>query len=148
MLFLFVVIFYAIISSCNFTQQQFEFFYYPAKNVYYDVTNKLYLYSLDGGKTWDSTYAYTTAEPATLGSKQIIYNPTFNVWEKNNEHVQQYDGHIINISVVDTSDLKQSLVAERKIKKINTSGSAAVTTAKEPEKKPGFFKRLFGKKNK
>jgi hypothetical protein len=145
-LFLFLLISYSIFSSCNnILQKKFEFFYYPSKNVYYDVANKLYIYSLDGGNTWDSSYATTDKEPATLGNKQIIYSPTPNVWVNNNEHLQQYNGRLISIENSDSSNTQEDMVADRKIKKAKP---VVTTTAKEPEKKPGFFKRLFGKKNK
>jgi hypothetical protein len=143
-LFLSLVICGAIICSCNnITQKNFEFFYYPSKNVYYDVTNSLYLYSLDGGKTWDSLSVKAAKEPATLGSKQIIYASTPEVWKDNQQHINQYNGRAINITDSDSSS-KNNLAADRKIRK----PKAAITiTNKQPEKKPGFFKRLFGKKN-
>ena len=146
-LFLFVSIYSLIISSCdNLTQKRFEFFYYPAKNIYYDVADKFYLYSLDGGRTWDSARVTTTAAPATLGDKETIYSTTHEIWMQNNEHIKQFNAHLIDIAGMDTAVSNQDLVAERKAKKIRIVTDTE--TSKEPEKKPGFFKRLFGKKNK
>jgi len=134
-----------IISSCdNLTQKKFEFFYYPARNVYYDVSGKLYLYSLDGGKTWDSAIATVAVEPSILGNKEIVYSTLPEVWMENDVHVKQYNGHVINIAGIDTGLSKLELAAERKAKKIREGTN---TSNKTPEKKPGFFKRLFGKKN-
>src|SRR5215831_10611383 len=98
-LFLFLSTGLGILLSCNgFTQKRFEFFYYPAKNIYYDVAGKFYLYSLDGGNSWDSVRATTIAEAGTLGNKEIIYSPTPEVWLQNDTHVKQYNGHVINIA--------------------------------------------------
>lgn len=135
-----------IFSSCDFfTNKQFEFYYYPSKNVYYNVADNEYIFSLDGGKTWDSLNLLLNKEPATLGNKQIIYSRTPEIWLNNAEHVQQYKGHIINVTGSDSTSFRQDLAEERKLKK--TVATSPVQT-KEPEKKPGFFKRLFSKKNK
>lgn len=142
---LFLLVSCMVIPSCNsITQKKFEFFYYPASNVYYDVTNSVYLYSLDGGKTWDSLNTKTNKEPAIPGGKQVIYSTTPEIWEENAEHLKQYNGHVMNITGNDSNTSNETLVAERKTKK----AKAPVTNTNEkPEKKPGFFKRLFGKKN-
>lgn len=145
-LFLAVFIFVgtAITLSCNnFMQQEFEFFYYPSRNVYYDVTNQMYLYSLDGGKSWDSLRVAEEKVPAIPGAKEILYSLTPEIWVNNPSHVQQYKAQTIDISGYDSTLSQKDLVAERKIKKVVTP-----VEDKEPEKKPGFFKRLFGKKNK
>jgi len=145
--FIFLFICCAIILSCNTTtQKEFEFYYYPARNVYYSVTNNLYFYSLDGSKTWDSVSAYADKEPVTLGSKQIIYSTTPEIWLANKEHVNQYKGQLINVIDNDSSLAQNNSVAERKIKKVIQP--PVTGPEKKPEKKPGFFQRLFGKKNK
>ena len=134
-----------IFSSCNeITQKKLEFFYYPQFNVYFDVANSEYFFSLDSGKTWDSAYARTSDEPATLGSKQILYSDKHAIWNNNEEHLKQYNGRAINIVYSDTVTVKQDEVADRKIKKVKSVSSE---TIKQPEKKPGFFQRLFGKKH-
>ncbi len=53
-------------------KDDYEFYYYPEKNVYYDVEKKNFFYSLDGGKTWDSTINPSGNDPGTLGKKVII----------------------------------------------------------------------------
>ena len=145
--FLFLFICCAIILSCNtITQKEFEFYYYPARNVYYSVTINLYFYSLDGGKTWDSVNEYASEEPVTLGSKQIIYATTPEIWLNNKEHLSQYKGQLINVTDNDSSLAQTNSAAERKIKKVMQP--PVTEQQKKPEKKPGFFQRLFGKKNK
>jgi hypothetical protein len=131
-------------SSCNkITQKKFEFFYYPQLNVYFDVAAREYFFSLDSGKTWDSVYSNTNAEPATLGNKQILYSDTHAIWDSNEEHLKQYNGHAINIIYSDTVSVTQDEVTDRKTKKIKS----VTADTKQPEKKPGFFQRLFGKKH-
>jgi hypothetical protein len=145
LLFCFVACSLFILSCNNAGNQKFEFYYYPARNIYYDVTTKEYLYSLDGGTTWDSINIKTNADvTSTLGTKRIIYSTTPEIWRDNSAHIQQYNGHLINIIAGDTSVSSEDLAAERKSKR----PKATVTNAIKPaEKKPGFFKRLFGQKN-
>lgn len=142
-LFCFFVVFSLIICSCNSVlQKDYEFYYYPEKNTYYDFVNKEYIYSLDGGQTWDSLFVASEKEPAALGTKRILHSKQHSIWLDNAEHIQQYNGRAVNVLASDTTASNQALVAERKLKKaVNTSSQK-----KEPEKKPGFFKRLFGKK--
>ena len=83
-------------------------------------------------------------EPATLGTKRILHSNQHSIWLNNAEHIQQFNGRAVNVLASDTTASNQALVAERKIKKTVTTQPKK----KEPEKKPGFFKRLFGKKNK
>ena len=145
-LFLLLFCITGIVSCDNFSQKQFEFYYYPQKNIYYSVTDKEYFYSLDGGATWDSVAATTTTEPPTLGAKEIVYSNSPDIYTQNSTHLQQFNGRPVNITGTDTGTANQGLAAERKAKKVNTTNNAQTT--KEAEKKPGFFKRLFGKKNK
>lgn len=134
-----------MLSSCNsLTPKKLEFFYYPLRNVYYDVTNSLYFYSLDGGKTWDSLNTRTNKDPSTLGAKQIIYSTTPDIWKDNAIHIKQYNGQAINVTGYDSSLSQADLAADRKIKKTKAT---VTNTDSGKEKKPGFFKRLFGKKN-
>ena len=132
-----------MLSCDDIGQKKFEFFYYPERNVYYDVTNSMYLYSLDGGTTWDSLHTKMNKDSVTLGSKETIYSTTPDIWTNNEAHIKQYNGHTINITGNDSLS-QNDLAAERKAKKVKAS---ATNSEKKSEKKPGFFKRLFGKKN-
>ena len=144
-LFCFSVVFSLMICSCNnVLQKDYEFYYYHEKNTYYDVVNKEYIYSLDGGETWDSLFVASGKEPGTLGTKRILHSKQHSIWLNNAEHIQQYNGRAVNVLASDTTASNKALAAERKIKK----AASTTTQKKEPEKKPGFFKRLFGKKNK
>lgn len=144
LLFLFISIFCVLIFSCDsITPKKFEFYYYPSRNVYYDVGNARYLYSLDAGESWDTLYSKNKTEPATLGEKHIIYSTNIDICADNAQHIQQYNGKAVSIAT-DSSNTQSSTVADRKIKK----PKSITTNAEKKEKKPGFFKRLFGKKNK
>jgi hypothetical protein len=139
-----------ILFSCNTTtQKQFEFIYYPSRNVYFDVANKLYFYSLDGGSRWDSLQVTGTNQPAIPGPQQTIYSTTPDILANNAQHLRQYNGTVMNITGNYADSINGELVAERKIKKVKATPAITASSGEEKktEKKPGFFKRLFGKKN-
>jgi hypothetical protein len=146
---LFLLCFVILFSCDTITQKQFEFIYYPSRNVYYDVANKLYFYSLDGGTTWDSLQVTRTNQPAIPGPQQTIYSTTPDIFANNAQHIKQYNGTLIDINGTYTDSINGELVAERKIKKVKATPAIVENTGEEKktEKKPGFFKRLFGKKN-
>lgn len=131
--------------SCNQdNQQKFEFYYYPYRNVYYDVANNLYLFSVDGGHTWDSIKATTDEQPATLGEKKVVYSATHAVWIDNNEHRHDFNGRLIDVTKTNNENTETNLAADRKAKQT----VLATPAVKQQEKKLNFFQRLFGKKNK
>ena len=126
-------------------QKNYEFYYYPSRNIYYNVSIKDISIHWMVAKHGIPYFFQQTTEPPTLGDKEILHSQSPDIWLNNAVHIKQYNGHVIDITANDTASLQEGLVAERKTKKI----VAPVTTQnKEPEKKPGFFKRLFGKKNK
>jgi hypothetical protein len=131
--------------SCNEINNdtKFEFYYYPSKNVYYDVSNAEYLYSLNGGENWDTLHKKMESEPATLGVKQIIYSNTKEILDSNESHRRLYGGNLVNILTADSSLSENDVVTERKFPR---KPKPVATVSKKTEKRPGFFKRLFGKK--
>lgn len=147
--FLLTISFVCIIcfTSCdklNIGKKKLEFYYYPSKNVYYDVANNQYVYSVNGGKTWDFFKPKNNKEPATLGNKQIIYSDSPQPWNLNQLHRKEYNGTLLAMSEADTSTQQDDAVSDKKIiKKVKP----VVQPKKEEEKKPGFFKRIFGKKH-
>ncbi len=137
----------SVFISCNeagLGKKQFEFYYYPSKNIYYDVANNQYIYSVDGGKTWTLFKPKTNNEPATLGNKQTIYSDDEQPWKLNEVHRKQYNGTVISIADADTVAQQQDVISDKKniVKKPKLNVDAPV----QEEKKPGFFKRLFGGK--
>jgi hypothetical protein len=66
---------------------QKKFYYYPASNVYYDLSQKQYVY-LDG-----SNWTPVRSLPAGLNvgrSKYVVYSQTPEVWNQNAAHVKKY----------------------------------------------------------
>src|SRR3954463_9689146 len=120
-----VVLFIIIVVSiqlffiaCRSTDRQdeedFQFYYYPNKNAYYNVEKKNFLYSLDGGKTWDSVASVSDKEPQTLGEKIIVYSDNYDVYKDNEAHRKLYNGTLYNITTADTSVAVGPEATERK----------------------------------
>jgi len=138
--------------SCETNNQQqenegYQFYYYPHKNVYYEVEKKLFYYSLNAGKSWDSVITVLNNEPATLGEKVIIYSADKNVYKDNAAHRKLYNGRLFNIIDADTSFASPVPdVTERKVQKKRTRD---VKSEEEPitglEK---FLNKIFGKHHK
>ena len=131
-------------TSCNetgFIKKQFVFYYYPSKNVYYNVANNQYTYSVDGGRTWYSFKPTSNTEAATLGGKQIINSDNEQPWNINEIHRKQYNGTLISVADAD-SIAQPDVVSDKKI--ITKKPKLNVEEPPKKEKKPGFFKRLFG----
>lgn len=128
-------------------KENFEFYYFPKKNVYYNVEKKNFLYSLDGGKTWDSVLSVTDKEPQTLGEKIIVYSANSDVYKDNAAHRKLYNGVLFNIVNTDTS-LASAVpeVTERKLKKRKQEGKPDEDEPIKGLKK--FLNKIFGKHNK
>lgn len=144
------------VLSCQSRNQQeekegYEFYYYPKKNVYYNVEKKNFFYSLDGGKTWDSIMSSSDKEPATLGEKIIIYSDYTNAYKDNPAHRKLYNGrlyNIVNAEIALTPGAPE--VTERKAVK-KTSTTEAEPKPEEDKPKKGlkkFLNKIFGKHNK
>jgi hypothetical protein len=133
------------IISCkdfDFNQPGDKYYYYPSKNVYYDVKRSNFLYSLDSGKTWVCLFC-VFGERGFGGFSVTVYNTTGEVWKDNEAHRKLYNGTVLN--VINEASLR--VPEPKKIVARNTSKSP-----KEPEKKERkrpikrFFQKLFGKK--
>jgi hypothetical protein len=122
-----------------------EYYYYPSKNIYYDVSNHRYLFSLDSGKTWDSIHS-ETPEPAIDGKKEVIYSTSTEVWQNNDLHLETYKGTMLNI--INEQSLKQPEPAVSKKSLAKTSDEANNQGDKKERKRPikRFFQKIFGKK--
>jgi len=132
--------------SCESFQQKKEgneYYYFPDKNLYYDVSRAVYLFSLDSGKTWDSLPGNSESIPPVLGDKQVLYSNTDPVWANNESDRAQYNGQLYN--VVNELSLKHA-ETDAKVTKAKPSGTQPQKERKRPIKK--FFEKIFGKKNK
>lgn len=143
-----------VVSCQNHDSQQdkedYEFYYFPKKNVYYNVEKKNFLYSLDGGKTWDSVMSATDNEPATLGEKIIIYSDDNAVYKDNAAHRRWYNGRLYNIINADTARASAAPeVTERKVKKRKTTEVKPKPEEEKSEKGlKKFLNKIFGKHKK
>ena len=122
-----------------------KYYYYPSKNVYYDVERSNFLYSLDSGKTWDSLYSETAA-PAITGQRETVYSTEPPVWKDNETHRNTYNGTILNI--INEQSLKVPEPVTTKRTTHNPGKQTAAETEKKERKRPlkRFFQKLFGKK--
>jgi len=135
-----------VFFACNTagSSKKFEFYYYPARNIYYDVANAEFVYSVNGGKTWETFKKELGKDPATLGSREIIYSDSQQPWNNNAADIEKYKGKIFTVADEDTTTQANAVSDKKVVKKSKTETQ---TNNNKKEKKPGFFKRLFGKKN-
>ena len=121
-----------------------QYYYYPSKNIYYDVSHQRYIFSLDSGRTWDSLSS-KAATAAIEGKREVIYSTSSEVWLNNEMHRQEYGGTLLNI--INEQSLK---VPEPEPKKSISKNNEEENTQpdKKERKRPikNFFRKIFGKK--
>ena len=144
-----IIITFPVFYSCKTEEVKADasqYHYFPKTNVYYDVNESEYIYSLDSGRVWQKVKNIKMAEaPVTLGGKIIIEGKGIEIWKDNESHRALYGGTLYNILTRDTALLAQNPVAKTKdIKKPSATQETEVTE----KKKKNFLQRLFGKKNK
>jgi hypothetical protein len=138
----------AVTVSCKqeVKKGKYEYYYYPSVNMYYDVADQRYVYSIDSARTWVTLEDTASEALSTLGDKEILYSDSKDVWKQNELHRQQYHGSILHIvSPADEAAKVQNDVRERNVPK----KTVAQKPADEKPKKKGigrFFQKLFGKK--
>ena len=135
-------------TSCNNAEEkkEAEFYYYPKANVYYDLSGKLYYYSLNGGETWNGMADSIGSPPASLGEKVVIHSASDSVWKENETHRKLYSGVLYNVAPFEDSSAASvaSPVSERKSLRKPSRTQAPVAERKRPLKK--FFQKIFGKR--
>lgn len=140
----------AMFNSCNnevASKKELQYYYFPKTNIYYDVAEANYIYSLDSGRSWQKVNNFKMNEPPlTLGGKIIISGNGEEIWKDNESHRSLYGGMLYNVITRDTS----FLLADNAVKTTENkkSGYKSDSTISNPKKKRNFFQRLFGKKNK
>ena len=126
--------------------QKFEFHYFPEKNVYYDVSNESFFYSLDGAKTWKSFKGNVNGDATSLGEMVVIDTEDSLVYNKNEEHRRMYAGRVLNINFQNaTSSPAVAEVAERKVVVRKKPQGKAKGQGKEKKGIGKFFDKIFGK---
>lgn len=131
----------------NSNSDSYRFYYYPDKNVYYDVSNQRFLYSLDGTKTWKSYVGAGTAEVPALGERIEVTSPDSLVYNDNEEHRRLYSGRLIDLGLLTAATAASAPeVSERKIA-VKRKPVAKARGNDKPKKGIGkFLDKLFGKR--
>ena len=143
---LFIISVCLLLCSCKSGDQKgkFSYYYFPQKNLYYDIQSRLFFYSLDGGKTWMNTVNKTANEPVILGEKVQLSSNEKLIYKYNDEHRKLYKGILYNFNN-DNAAANGGSISERKTL---ASKRGSPNSGKEKPKKGigGFFQKLFGKK--
>lgn len=69
-----------------------RFYYYPTSNFYYDVAGERFVYTLDGGRTWEVQKAAVPQTAKAFKDRKVIDSPEPGVWKYNHEHRRKYGG--------------------------------------------------------
>jgi len=83
-----------VVFSTNLFNRQNTFYYYPEWNAYYDTRHKNYIYSIDGGKTWDTITNSSNNIEQTLGEKIVLRSHSDKIWLENAAHRSLYAGEL------------------------------------------------------
>jgi hypothetical protein len=148
-LYYYLVMLACFVSGCKQTPEDtsLEYYYFPKSNMYYSVSSKLYYFSLDGGKNWDTLSNDVAADSSMLGEKVIIYAPNDSIWVDNEAHRTAYKGSLYDLYDADTLQPVVGTVSEKPVVKKRTVKKPVVE--EEETKKKGlkkFFHKIFGKK--
>jgi len=84
----------SILSVKQAGAQLIKFYYYPNTNVYYDVTQRQYIYADNGN--WVTVAALPTGIRVVNTRRVVVYNPTPQVWIQNPGHIKKYKTHYIH----------------------------------------------------
>lgn len=109
-----------------------------------------YLYSLNGGKTWDSLHLKTEKENEELGERKVVYNDTHDIWKSNNAHLQSFNGVALNIAGYGLGNelTAKDEVVERKMVRRTTAPGSVEREKKEKKGLGRLINNIFGKKKK
>jgi hypothetical protein len=106
-------------SKSEVSDDPYKFYYYPRLNAYYDLQRNDFVYTLDGGKTWQTKKPTTSALPEKLSKKVMITGPVPDVWRFNEEHRQKYDG--VRSDYITEGQTAKAIVPESKVVKKTTT---------------------------
>jgi hypothetical protein len=132
--------------SCNSKHDtlNYNFYYYPQQNIYYDIDHQKFYYSLDGAATWNDLSGSVNGNVA-LGPRVDIVSEDSIVYLKNEVHRRLYGGQVYNYTIQNAALVTGAPeVSDRKVAK-----KAPVEKPKTEEKqKKGlgkFIDKIFGK---
>ncbi|CAN5707846.1 hypothetical protein BH11BAC3_BH11BAC3_30170 [soil metagenome] len=141
--------------SCkqNMLSKEDGFYYFPEKNIYYDEGKTTYYYSLNGGKSWDSTKQAGNNDIAVLGAKVSLTRPEQHPWANNDSDLIAYHGVSLNVINARTNLLATEDSLSRIKPEIIPEPQQDPTVVQDDEEnnppKKGlrkFFDKIFGKK--
>lgn len=155
-----VVLMMAVLATVGFTSTSTQqvndkttakgnFVYYPKANVYFNKTDGSYTFLDEGGRVWQTTKSLPEAVQTGLDkniSLGVISQP---VWQNNQQH--RMVGAVALYAAADDFKEKPKPVIEQKPKAVmpkSTTNEPAVAEVETEKKVKGFFRRLFGKKDK
>lgn len=115
----------AVVFSAKLFQKKYTFYYYPEWNAYYDVHYKNYIYSIDGGKTWDTITNSSENVANTLGERIVLHSTSPEIWTENAVHRDKYGGTLNDL----VGMFLQTGEDERKIKKKNTGKDSSYSVS-------------------
>jgi hypothetical protein len=118
-----LVIAAVVVFSERIFLKKYTYYYYPEWNAYYDVNHKNYIYSVDGGKTWDTITNSSNTVANTLGEKVVIHTRSPEIWLENTEHRRQYGGMLNDI----VGEFLKTGEDKKTIKKKNTEKDSSKT---------------------
>jgi hypothetical protein len=95
-------------------QRMHKFYYYPELNVYYNVQERSFLYSVDGGKSWSAMLENEDSHNV-IGKQVMLLSSVPEVWKKNEEHRHKYGGYLVNlVEAMQTESKKTNLPRKKK----------------------------------
>ena len=135
--------------SCDNTKDnlKFRFYYYPQQNLYYDIKNQKFYYSLNAAKSWKEYFSAINNDAETLGHKIEIASDDSVIYASNREHVKLYGGQVYDYNLQNTALVGVSEVNERKVtKKVPVVKPKIMVKQKKGIGK--FIDKIFGKDKK
>jgi hypothetical protein len=83
-----------VVFSTKLSNRKNTFYYYPEWNAYYDTRHKNYIYSIDGGKIWNTITNSSNNIEQTLGQKIVLHSHSDQIWLDNAKHRSLYGGEL------------------------------------------------------
>jgi hypothetical protein len=107
-----------VVFSTKVFPKKYTYYYYPEWNAYYDVAHKNYIYSIDGGKTWDTITNSSNEVANTLGKKVTLHSSSAEIWLNNAEHRQHYGGTLNDLvgGFLKTGEDKRTITKKNLVK--------------------------------
>ncbi len=134
---------FVFIACNNKTKTASQFYYYPKANMYYEIAEKNYVYSLDSGKTWLNIKDTTGKEPLTLGKKVLLTSKTDSIWKENEVHRKLYSGNLYNLTEKDSSIARTTNAVTERKKVVRKSSKTKVKRVEEKEIKRNNHFKVF-----